>query len=93
MLRALDEHMPATMRWTRPDGGMFLWLTLPEQFDSLQVLERAVARKVAFVPGEAFHANGGGRNTMRLNFSYSNHSALQQGVERLASVLGELESA
>jgi 2-aminoadipate transaminase len=92
MLQAMDEHMPDTVRWTRPDGGMFLWMTLPEQYNSLEVLERAVEQKVAFVPGEAFHANGGGSNTLRLNFSYSDHQALRQGVERLAGVLSELRA-
>lgn len=91
MLAALSEHMPATVRWTRPDGGMFLWITLPEQYNSMDMLNRAVEQKVAFVPGEAFHANGGGRNTMRLNFSYSSHQQLQEGIARLAHVLNDLQ--
>ncbi|HBY06593.1 MAG TPA: aminotransferase, partial [Chloroflexi bacterium] len=69
MLAALEENFPSGVKWTRPEGGMFLWVTLPEGVDAAKVLEKAVQYKVAFVPGGPFHANGGGENTMRLNFS------------------------
>ncbi|GAB4112892.1 MAG: PLP-dependent aminotransferase family protein [Roseiflexaceae bacterium] len=91
MLAALEQYMPATVRWTRPEGGMFLWITLPEWADGTHVLHKAVERRVAFVPGSAFFANGGGENTMRLNFSYSSSDDLKIGVQRLASVLNELD--
>ncbi len=90
MLKALETYMPPTVRWTKPEGGMFLWITMPEQYDGVQVLDSAVKKNVAFVPGQAFHANGGGSNTMRLNFSYSSPELLDLGVRRLAEVLSEL---
>ena len=88
MLRALAAKMPAGVRWTQPEGGMFLWLTLPEGADSTALLASAVERKVAFVPGASFHANGGGANTMRLNFSYSPPERIEAGVARLAEAMG-----
>ncbi|MEN9936442.1 MAG: hypothetical protein RLZZ387_3021 [Chloroflexota bacterium] len=87
MLRALERTMPAGVRWTRPEGGMFLWLTLPEGVDSTALLARAIERKVAFVPGASFHANGGGARTMRLNFSYAPPARIEEGVARLAEAL------
>src|SRR6185503_5975817 len=60
MLRALDRQMPAGTRWTRPQGGLFLWLTLPGRLKAADVLQQALAEKVAFIPGTAFHAGGGG---------------------------------
>ncbi len=70
MLEMMDEMFPPEVHWTRPQGGMFLWGVLPECMDAAEVLKVAIDRKVAFVPGAAFHATGGGANTMRLNFSY-----------------------
>lgn len=87
MLDALEREMPAGVRWTRPDGGMFLWLTLPEGLNAAAVLERAVERKVAFVPGAPFHPRGGGANTMRLNFSHPSTERIVEGVRRLGAVL------
>jgi 2-aminoadipate transaminase len=86
MLRALDRHMdPAwNVRWTRPDGGLFLWLTLPESLDSGELLRRALDRNVAFVSGGAFHCDRSGHNTARLNFSYPSVEQLDLAVERLA---------
>ncbi|MBE9524919.1 MAG: aminotransferase class I/II-fold pyridoxal phosphate-dependent enzyme, partial [Chloroflexi bacterium] len=76
--------------WTRPDGGMFLWVTLPKGMDSADILTKAVEKKVAFVPGSPFHANGGGENTMRLNFSNSSPEKIQEGIFRLGKVLSEM---
>lgn len=90
MLAALDRHMPEGTRWTRPDGGMFLWITLPERFNTTELLQHAIERRVAFVPGGAFHANGGGENTMRLNFSFSSVSQINDGVQRLAELFKEV---
>lgn len=87
MLAALEQAMPAGVSWTRPHGGMFLWMTLPQGFNSELLLTRALATGVAFVPGRPFHPSGGGANTLRLNFSHSNVSQINEGVRRLASAL------
>lgn len=87
MLDVLDEHMPPGVKWTRPKGGLFLWLTLPNNMDSKQVFMEAIKEKVAFVPGEPFYPNGGGENTMRLNFSYSSPELINEGIARLGRVL------
>ncbi|HTH48655.1 MAG TPA: PLP-dependent aminotransferase family protein, partial [Candidatus Limnocylindria bacterium] len=85
MLQALTEHMPAGGTWSRPAGGMFLFLRLPEQVNATALLTQALARGVAFVPGEDFHANGGGHNTLRLNFTGSSAEQIGEGVRRLAA--------
>jgi 2-aminoadipate transaminase len=90
MLEMMEEMFPPGVRWTRPMGGMFLWGILPEEMDAAEVLKVAIQRKVAFVPGESFHPNGGGKNTMRLNFSYSNPETIREGITRLGTVLKEL---
>jgi 2-aminoadipate transaminase len=82
--------MPAGVRWTHPQGGLFLWTTLPEGLNAEDILKIAVERQVAFVPGGAFHPCGGGQNTMRLNFSYSKPEKIQEGMVRLAQVLREV---
>ncbi len=87
MLRALDRHAPPGVRWTRPDGGLFLWATLPEGFDTLKLLDEAIAEKVAFVPGSAFYPCGGGERTMRLNFSYAAPDVIEEGIKRLSKVI------
>jgi 2-aminoadipate transaminase len=87
MLASLQRHMPAGVRWTRPQGGLFLWVTLPGGMDAAEILPRALAAKVAFVPGGAFHARGGGANTFRLNFSYSPPEVIEEGIRRLGQVL------
>lgn len=83
MLAALAEHMPGGVRWTVPTGGMFIWLTLPPQFDSLALLHKALEYDVAFVPGTCFYANGGGENTIRLNFSGPSPAQIIEGIGRL----------
>lgn len=87
MLAALSEHFPPGARWTEPRGGMFLWVTLPEPVNATDLLSDALAEKVAFVPGEAFHADGSGRNTLRLNFSNSTPERIHEGIARLGRVL------
>jgi 2-aminoadipate transaminase len=89
MLAALERHMPAQVQWTRPAGGLFLWVTLPFDVDSRGVLEVALRKGVAFVPGGAFHASGGGSYTMRLNFSYCTPERIDEGIERLAEAVRE----
>lgn len=90
MLAALERELPATLSWTRPDGGMFLWLTLPATLDAAALLERAVVRRVAFVPGAPFHPRGGGANTLRLNFSHSDPARISEGVRRLGEAVRSL---
>ncbi len=87
MLDALEEHMPEGVHWTHPMGGLFLWATLPEQLKSSEILKEAVKEKVAFVPGDSFYPNGGGQNTMRLNFSHSNPEMINEGMARLGRVV------
>jgi 2-aminoadipate transaminase len=89
MIEMMEEMFPAGVSWTKPLGGMFLWGVLPENVDAAEVLKVAVERKVAFVPGAAFHPNGGGKNTMRLNFSFSNPENIREGIERLGVTLKE----
>jgi len=90
MLAALEEYMPEGVRWTRPEGGMFLWLTLPDHVDMKALFVRAVELKVAFVAGTDFYANGSAANTMRLNFSHPDREHIILGVQRLAAAIREL---
>lgn len=87
MLRALDAHFPRTARWTRPQGGLFLWVTLPAGVDSEELLEDALEEKVAFVPGRSFFPNGDGAATFRLNYSYCTPPRIEEGIRRLGRVL------
>ncbi|MCL4530402.1 MAG: PLP-dependent aminotransferase family protein [Chloroflexi bacterium] len=89
MLEMMDEMFPPEVTWTHPHGGMFLWGTMPEGVDAAEVLKVAIDSKVAFVPGAAFHANGGGANTMRINFSYAAPDVIREGVTRLGLTLKE----
>jgi len=89
MLEALEEYMPEGVRWTRPIGGFFVWMWMPEGVNSRQLLVKAIKRGVAFVPGDAFYPNGGGENTARLNFSYPSIEEIREAIRRLAEVLRE----
>ncbi|WP_284311470.1 PLP-dependent aminotransferase family protein [Labrys miyagiensis] len=90
MLAALGRHMPDGVSWTRPEGGMFIWVTLPERLDGAELLARAIeTARIAFVPGRAFHADGTGANTIRLSFSLAGDEAIDQGIERLGKVIRE----
>lgn len=90
MLETMAETFPSEVRWTHPEGGMFLWGILPEDMNAAEVLKVALEKKVAFVPGFPFHPNGGGENTMRLNFSYSKPEDIREGITRLGATLKEL---
>jgi 2-aminoadipate transaminase len=83
MLRALEEHFPPSARFTRPAGGLFVWAELPAHIDTRQLLLDAVHEKVAFVPGQGFHPDQSGTNTMRLNFSNVAPDLLREGIRRL----------
>jgi 2-aminoadipate transaminase len=87
MLGALQREFPSTVRWTRPQGGLFLWVTLPPGTDSSVVLQDALREKVAFVPGTPFYPDGGGRESFRLNFSYCRPEVIREGVRRLGAVV------
>jgi 2-aminoadipate transaminase len=89
MLDALARHMPSGVTWTRPAGGLFLWVRLPAGLDAKDVLRVAVEKHVAFVPGEAFHTTGGGQNTLRLNFSHCVPERIEVGIGRLAEAVRE----
>ena len=89
MLDMMAETFPSEVHWTKPLGGMFLWGILPEWMYAAELLNQAIQRKVAFVPGAAFHPNGGGKNTMRINFSYSKPEFIREGISRLGVLLKE----
>jgi 2-aminoadipate transaminase len=87
LLDALTDLMPAGTSWTRPAGGLFVWAGLPEGLDSKAMMPRAIAARVAYVPGTGFYADGTGTGNMRLNFSFSEPARLREGVRRLAGVM------
>jgi len=90
MLQALDKAFPDSslgVRWTRPLGGLFLWMTLPEWMDAAELLKEAIKEKVAFVPGFAFYPGADVHNTMRLNFSYGRDDQIEEGIARLGRVI------
>jgi 2-aminoadipate transaminase len=93
MLDALEAEMPLLVRWTRPAGGLFVWLTLPEGMDAEVLLEAAVAEGVAYVAGGPFHVDGGGANTMRLTFAKEDAATIAEGVRRLGRVVRAAVSA
>ena len=91
MLQALEENFPSEVTWTRPQGGLFLWVTLPEGMDSHQLFEAAIRENVAFVPGDSFYASNGhadeGRRHFRLNFSNAHPEQIREGIRRLGVVI------
>ncbi len=89
MLKALEKNFPEDCHWTRPKGGMFLWVTLPKGLDSIKMLMQAVEHKVAYVPGEPFFAKGGGENTFRLSYSIATPEQIDEGMNSLGKVIRE----
>jgi DNA-binding transcriptional MocR family regulator len=87
MLGALADLMPAGTRWTRPDGGLFVWATLPGGLDAKAMVPRALRERVAYVPGTGFFADGTGAAHLRLNFSFSAPDRIREGIRRLAGVV------
>lgn len=90
MLAALERHMPEGVRWTRPQGGLFVWVTLPATINAADLLKRSVAEaRVAFVPGGAFFADGTGANTLRLSYSLPDEATIAEGIARLSRLVAE----
>ena len=92
MLSLLEKYMPAGVSWTHPDGGLFLWVTLPEGIDTVAMYNSALASGVAYVAGSFFYLDGSHRNTMRLNFSYLAKERMEAGVRLLASEIRKAAS-
>jgi 2-aminoadipate transaminase len=87
MISCFKKHLPENVTWTEPEGGLFLFVTLPANIDTDKILEKAVKKNVAFVAGSTFFCNESGHNTMRINFSFSDPEVIEEGVKRLAAVL------
>lgn len=90
MVEMIEEHFPEGAEYTKPEGGMFLWVTLPEGLSSLELFDLAIKENVAFVPGKAFFTDGSGDNTLRLNFSNSDEEKIEDGMRRLGSATRKL---
>ncbi len=93
MISSIEKHFPEEVEFTRPEGGMFLWMTLPERVSALRLFDLAGGQDVAFVPGSAFYVDQGGKNTLRLNFSNSCRDEIEEGIRRLAKVTKDLLAA
>jgi len=89
MLQAFRDYMPAGVKWTEPEGGLFLFLSLPEGMDAENLFQKAIENNVAFVLGSVFHCDGSGKNTMRINFSFMPTDKTTEGVKRLAKAIKE----
>lgn len=86
MLAALERECPKGVTWTRPEGGLFLWVTLPKHVSAQELFPKAVDKKVAFVPGQPFYPHGEGTNTLRLNFSTASQEQIDEGIKRLGQL-------
>jgi len=89
MIEALERHFPPQATWTEPDGGLFIWATLPDYIDTGDLLAKALRRDVAFVPGQAAYVDERGRNSMRLNFSGSGEDEIREGIRRIGKTIAE----
>ena len=87
MIQVITEEFPESVTFTKPQGGMFIWITLPDGCSSMDVFENALEKNVAVLPGSPFYIDGGGTNTMRLNFSNSTEEKIITGIGRLAKVI------
>lgn len=92
MVAALETMMPAGVSFTRPQGGLFLWVKLPERIKALELLKRCLDQNVAFVPGDSFFPNGGVENTLRLNYSNMPEERIREGIARLAAAIRSMDS-
>jgi 2-aminoadipate transaminase len=89
MLTALSRYMPKGVEWSKPEGGLFLWMKLPKHMSANALFPKAIENKVAYVVGSAFHCDGKGQNSMRLNFSYSSEQQIDEGIKRLAKMIND----
>jgi 2-aminoadipate transaminase len=87
MLNCFEKYMPKGVTWTKPEGGLFLFVTLPQEYDTRELFDVAIKENVAFVIGEAFHCDGSGKNTMRINFSFMDEQKTEEGVKRLSKAI------
>jgi 2-aminoadipate transaminase len=87
MISCFKKYMPSGVTWTEPQGGLFLFVTLPEQLDADEIFKKAIEKNVAFVAGSSFFCDNSGHNTMRINFSFSNKTEIEEGVKRLSDVI------
>jgi 2-aminoadipate transaminase len=92
MVEMIKLHFPEDVKYTEPEGGMFLWVTLPEDMAALELFEKTMEDKVAFVPGEAFYSDDPQKNTLRLNFSNSNNTKIEEGIKKMGNAIRELQS-
>lgn len=90
MIAAFEKYMPEGVTWTNPEGGLFLFLTLPPQYDTRELFKLSIKENVAFIIGEAFHCDGSGKNTLRMNFSFTSKEVAEEGVRRLAKAIKKL---
>jgi 2-aminoadipate transaminase len=90
MLSAIQQYFPKDVRCTQPEGGMFLWATLPARMSSLELFDKAISENVAFVPGSAFYVDGGGERSFRLNFSNSNEEKIETGIKKLSKAIKKM---
>ena len=90
MTDAMEEYFPKNIKFTYPKGGMFTWVTLPEEKSSVKLFEKAIAKNVAFVPGDPFYVNEHDVNTLRLNYTNSDESAIKEGIKRLSESIKEI---
>ena len=90
MLSALEKYMPEGCSWVKPIGGMFIFTWTPDEIDTKQMLMKCIKQyKVAYVPGQAFHVDGSGKNSMRLNFTYPTIEQIEVGIQRIAQAIIE----
>ena len=87
MVEMIGKYFPAEVKITRPEGGMFLWATMPEDVSSMDLFDVAIKEKVAFVPGRPFYVDGSGENTLRLNFSNADEARIEEGISRLGKAI------
>ena len=90
MVSMIEKYFPENVEYTKPEGGMFLWVTLPEGVSSMDLFDLAIKENVAFVPGQAFYVDGSGINSLRLNFSNSNNEQIEEGIKRLGNAINKL---
>lgn len=87
MVAMIDRYFPTCVTTTKPEGGMFMWVTLPENISSMKLMEKAIAAKIVFVPGDPFYVNRNDANTMRLNYTNSNEAEIEEAIKRLGKVI------